>query len=363
MKVVVYPFDRDFLPVLKNGDLIKELEIESVVSLKGWGFVNSTVSTYGGRQYVASDSLNAALEGCDCLWLVDSWNQCSFGDYILPAALLAAKKGRKIICTRSLNDAEAAVLREAVTENMVSFSEQYDPYICHKGEGQGLLGTINVPVVTVAGVAENTGKFDTQAALFRYFQQNEYKVCWLSSRREAVLMGAHALPNFLLKPGLTENEKIIAINKYAMLLERAEKPDIFLVGIPGAIALYSKRYSGDFGLLAQEMIQAVTPDVFVAGSPYFTRGEEYSFESLERLAEQRLGIGIDFHVMSPYMIDSSRSMLEKKAIFLTVDEEWVSQRVSEFNRKNLFYIDSETCGDNLGTAVLDALSGGEIEVV
>lgn len=363
MKVVVYPFDRDFLPVLKNGDLLKGLEIGSVASLKGWGFVNSTVSTYGGRQYVVSDSLNAALEGCDCLWLVDSWNQGSFGDYILPAALLAAKKGKRIICTRSLNDAETAVLREAVTENMVSFAEQYDPYICHKGEGQGLLGTINVPVVTVVGVAENTGKFDTQAALFRYFQQNEYKVCWLSSRREAVLMGAHALPNFLLKPGLTENEKIIAINKYAMLLERAEQPDIFLMGIPGAIALYSKRYSGDFGLLAQEMIQALTPDVFIAGSPYSTRGEEYSFESLERLAEQRLGIGIDFHVMSPYMIDNSRSMLEKKTLFLTVEEERVSHRVAEFNRNNLFYIDSETCGENLGIAVLDSLSGGEIEVV
>lgn len=99
MKVVVYPFDRDFLPVLKNHDLLKELEIESVVSLKGWGFVSSTVSTYGGQQYVVSDSLNAALENCDCLWLVDSWNPCSFGDYILPAALLAAKKRRKIICT------------------------------------------------------------------------------------------------------------------------------------------------------------------------------------------------------------------------------------------------------------------------
>ena len=363
MKVVVYPFDRDFLPVLKNGDLLKELEIGSVVSLKGWGFVNSTVSTYGGRQYVVSDSLNVALEGCDCLWLVDSWNQCSFGDYILPAALLAAKKGRKIICTRSLSDAETAVLRETVTENMASFAEQYDPYICHKGEGQGLLGTINIPVVTVAGVAENTGKFDTQAALFRYFQQNEYKVCWLSSRREAVLMGAHTFPNFLLKPGLMENEKIIAVNKYAMLLERAEQPDIFLLGIPGAIALYSKRHSGDFGLLAQEVMQAVPPDVFIAGSPYSTRGEEYSFEGLGLLAEQRFGIEIDFHIMSPYMIDNSRSMLEKKTLFLTVDEERVSQRVAEFNRNNLFYIDSETCGKNLGIAVLDSLSGGEIEVV
>lgn len=264
---------------------------------------------------------------------------------------------------RSLSDAEKAVLREAVTEYVVSFAEQYDPYISHKGEGRGLLGTINVPVVAIAGVSKNMGKFDAQAALFRYFMQNEYKVCWLSSRKGAVLMGAHALPNFLLKPGLLENEKIIAMNKYAMKLERADQPDIFLMGIPGAITLYSKRYSGDFGLLAQEIIQAVTPDIFVVGSPYSTRGEAYSFEGLEHLTEQRFGIGIDFHVMAPYMIDISRSKLEKKTIFLTIDEERVSQRVSEFNRNNLFYIDSETCGKNLGIAVLDMLSGGQVEVV
>lgn len=363
MKVVVYPFDRDFLPVLKNGDLLEELEIESVVSLKGWGFVNTVVSAYGGRQYVVSDSLIAALEDCDCLWLVDSWNKCSFGDYILPAALLAAKKGRKIICTRSLGDAETAVLREAVTENMVSFAEQYDAYMCHKSEGRGLLGVVNVPVVAVVGVAENAGKFDTQAALFRHLLQKGYKVCWISSRKEAALMGVHPIPNFMLKAGLSENEKIIAMSKYTMILERAEQPDIFLIGIPGAFTLYSRRYSSDFGVLAQEMIQAVTPDILIAGSLYPTSGEVHSYERLERLAEQRLGIRIDFHVMSSYMIDNSTSAQERKTKYLTVDDERVSQRVSELDRSNLFFIDSETCGENLFTAVLDTLSGDEVQVV
>lgn len=363
MKVVVYPFDRDFIPVLKNWDLLEELEIESVVSLKGWGFVNSVVSTYDGHKYVVSDSLIAALEDCDCLWLVDSWNQCSFGDYILPAALLAAKRGRKIICTRSLGDAETAVLRETVTEDMVSFAEHFDAYMCHKSEGRGLLGVVNVPVVTVVGVAENAGKFDTQAALFRHLQQHGYKVCWISSRKEAALMGAHPLPNFMLKAGLSENEKIIAMNKYTMILERAEQPDIFLIGVPGALTLYSRRYSSDFGVLAQEMIQAVTPDVLIAGSLYSTGGEVYSYERLERLAEQRLGIGIDFHVMSPYMIDNSTSAQERKTIYLTVDEERVSQRVSELDHSNLFAIDSETCGETLCAMVLGMLSGDGVETV
>lgn len=363
MKVVVYPFDRDFLPVLKNRDLLEELEIESVVSLRGWGFVNSVVSAYGGRQYVVSDSLNAALEDCDCLWVVDSWNPCSFGDYILPAALLAAKRGRRIICTRSLNDAETAVLRETLTESMVSFTEQYDAYMCHKGEGRGLLGAVNVPVVTVVGVAENAGKFDTQASLFRHLQQYGYQVCWISSRKEAALMGAHPLPDFMLKAGLSENEKIIAMNKYTMILERAEQPDIFLIGVPGAFTLYSRRYSSDFGILAQEMIQAVTPDVLIAGSLYSTGGEAHSYERLEHLAEQRLGIGIDFHVMAPYMIDNSTSAQERKTRYLTVDEERVSQRVSELDHGNLFSIDTETCGENLCAAVLGMLSGNEVETV
>lgn len=363
MKVTVYPFDRDFLPVVKNGDLLKDMEIESVVSLRGWGFVNSGITTYKNRQYVVSDNLNAALKDSDCLWLVDSWNQCSFGNYILPAALLAAKKGRKIICTRLLSDAEMAVLREAVTDTTISFPEQYDPRICHKGEGHGFLGMINVPVVTVVGVAENTGKFDAQAAVYRCFQQNGYRVCWISSRRDAVLMGAHALPNFIVMSSLSENEKIIAMNKYVMMLEQTEKPDVILIGIPGAIALYSKLYSMDFGMLAHEMVQAATPDVLIVGTPYSTRGEAYSFEGLEHLVGQRFGIEIDFHVMSSYMIDSSRSMRERKTIFLTVDEDRVARRVSEFDQDNLFYIDSDICCKKLGMGVLNTLTGGKVEVV
>lgn len=363
MKTAIFPFDRDCLPILESADLLRGIEIKKVISLRGWGFSGTTIPTYGGKQYTVSCELDSAMDDCDCLWIVDSWNPCSFSEHILPAVLCAKRKHKEIICTRKLSAHEKSVLKDSLREDFIRFTEDFDPQMQSTIPGLGLLGVINAPVVAVAGVTENTGKFDAQANLYRQFCRNGYDVCWISSRKEAVLMGAHAIPSFMFHPSLSENEKVSALNKFVMMLEGKEYPSLLLLGIPGSISLYSRKYSNDFGFLAQEILQAITPDVFIVGSPYPIHIENYSFEKVAELIEHQTGIPVDFSIMSSYMINRQESELQRKLVFSTIDKESVDQRVRQFSCRNLFHVDSLIDENKFYSAVLSELLSGEFQIV
>ena len=356
IKAAVYPFDRDFVPVFHSKELLKSIEIVSLISLPGWGYTDGIGISSKETHPVICD-FEIGIEMCDVLWICDSWNTCPFEQFILPAVRNAVEKQKKIFLTRNLTPTEISKIRVIAGDSLLTLEEYQEEKIPQTTQSNRLLSRIDTPVIYVAGVAQNTKKFEIQATLKGRLEQDGYNVLWLSSRKEALLMGGHSLPSFLLQNEISENRKILSFNNYVCCLEKEEKPSVILIGIPGSIMLYSKKYSHDFGILGYEMLQAIEPDCLVLGSLYFPYCDVTYFEGIERAIENKFDIPVDVHVLSEFTLDKSESLSAKEMTYLTLDESFVENIVKKMDDLRIFSLVDERDKDNLYKAVIQMMTG------
>ena len=95
-------------------------------------------------------------------------------------------------------------------------------------------------MVFVASVIENTNKFDVQLGLRKFLQEEGYKVSQIGTKEYCELFGFHAIPEFMYANQLSEADKIVWFNRICKSIELQEKPDIFIIGVPGATMVFNE---------------------------------------------------------------------------------------------------------------------------
>ena len=338
MRAAVFPYDREFAPILEAKEMITSFDVIRLVSFPGWG---SRVPEKVSNVELCTD-FSHSLDQCDVLWIVNSWNHCSFKEHILPMVRQAAERKIQILFTRTLSSCEREEIHAIANGFIVPLSTFVDDSkildTIFASARQLHFAHIETPVIFVAGVSENTGKFHTQANLKHRFEELGYRVLWISSRKEAITMGGHPYPAFLEGPAnesVCEDQRILMLNNYILLLEKAFQPDVIIVGVPGALMLYSRHYARDFGCTAFRTFQAVTPDVLLVGSLYTANLDIRYFEQLEEETRSRYSCDIDCHLISNFSVDFQMSEAKKELTYLTVSRGCISDRITSNLNKDV----------------------------
>ncbi|WP_430735303.1 TIGR04066 family peptide maturation system protein [Halodesulfovibrio aestuarii] len=310
-KTLVYPFDRQFLPILRYADKVKQFDFTALVSLSGWGVcgLDAGVADKGSPLgMIVTNDFEKALEQCETVLFTQSDNHVSKDECLIPRMHLAIERKKNIACTIDLTETERDTLAQKCSEYGVTF-QYLNKNIDHVQTAKQALRNeiiaqdIHAPVIMVFGLIEQVSKFETQLALEDFLATQGYKVSLVTSRGYGELVGGNAVPGFMFSKDFTEEEKILLFSNYVKYIEVTESPDVIIIGVPGGLLPATSRITNRFGITAFEMTQGIVPDASIICTLYNEYSEEY-FNKLTPLLESRFNIDI-----SSFLLDNITTTL------------------------------------------------------
>jgi peptide maturation system protein (TIGR04066 family) len=154
----------------------------------------------------------------------------------------------------------------------------------------------------IAGAGENCNKFELELLIANKLKEIGYKVSIVTSRSHVNCLGVHSFPTFMFQSLKDENEKIIAYNNYIKYLSEIDKPDIFVLGVPGGILPITRRQPEHFGIFAFEVFNSVKPDYMIFNL-YNADVERKYLSEMKMLMKYRFDVDIDAFYISNYIQD------------------------------------------------------------
>lgn len=345
--LMIYPYDEGFEPILQKKELLCQYDIQKLVSISGWGLIGKSVECEGSS-YEIEDNFLRALDSCESVCFIETQRKVSFEGIILPSLYEAIKRKKKIIITRYLVPEELRLIKKI---------EYKDIYICDKTNilNEKILLEIlpiNIPVIFCTGIAENMGKFETQLEIFKDFVDEGYKVSWISSNRNALLLGEHIIPTYMYQDIEAGYMKIVNFNHFVKEIEREYQPEVILIGIPGGVGAVSDRIIGDFGILAFQISEAVRPDWLVHNIPYSNEIEE-NIKFIQKKVQRILSKEIDVFNVVPRYLEVRESEYRKNISYVSLNKEFLMQHVKEYEK--LAICNRDKSGEHLLKRIIEDL--------
>jgi len=351
-RILMYPLDRESLSVVKSTRNYPNIRICGLVSPESWGYDGECYHCTEGMIAISHD-YEGGLDNCSAVWVVDSWNRLDFGQFIEPAIRLASEKDKRIVCSRKLTPMEKTSLSDFEVA-YVEFSSSIP-----KVSPDNRVQEIRTPVVFVMSSTEYCNQFFIETALCSELRNREYKTLLISSQKEGCIFEGYTIPDFMFHGVCCENMKVLALNHYIRHLEMNHQPEIIVIGVPGVAMPYNHQYSSDFGILAYEFSEAVSPDFTILSSSCMPYDIKY-FEGIEKCLCGRLGIDIDLHSLSQYALDFSESSIEKSLGYFSVDDSFVQETIEQISYANLFNLNQMSGIAAAVDRLIDKLSRGAV---
>jgi peptide maturation system protein (TIGR04066 family) len=349
-RILIYPVDRESLPIVKSAANYSAVPIFQLISPESWGYGEEKYQ-YSDRTVAVSHKYEEGLNDCSVLWVVDSWNDLDFNEYIKPAIRMASQKGKHVVCSKKLSEEE----KMALADIEITFIEnlQTKPTISRNDRVQ----EIRTPIIYVLSSTEFCNQFYIETALCSELRERGYDTLLISSRKEGIAFGEYAIPAFMFCSDYSENEKVVAMNFYVRHLEMKHQPEVIIIGVPGAAAPYDRRYSSDFGIIAYEMSEAAKPDFTILSSPC-TLSDVSFFEGADKELQGRLGVAVDAHSFAPYALDIADSSNDKSLGYLSVDDYYIEETIKRAGYRNLFNLNNMQGISAVIDRVVDKFTGG-----
>ncbi len=358
-RLLVYPYDNDFLATQRHSELLCGYEIVKLVSPSGWGLVGKDSGSAGKCKktgIAVSGDFKEALKECDTVLFVDSHLKLDFGKTVYPKMLEANTSSRNILCGMDLGNSAKEELSALASSNGTSFScmgkeKEWIPPI--KNE----IYNIDTSVIFILGIAERTNKFEIQLALRKRLLNEGYKVSQIGTKNYCELFGFHSMPCFMYGNSLPEAEKITLFNHYVKKIEKSENPDVIIIGLPGGTMKFNSKHTNQFGIMAYEISQAVTPDAAVCSVLY----EEYKpvfFENVLTSLKYKLGFTVDCFNISNYQLDWIRTDASKQLSYTLLESNTVTKRAENLSGAEIpvYNILDENHADEMSKFILGKLS-------
>lgn len=325
-RALLFPFNSEIAPVIKNRHLLVQHEVVYCVSPIGYGLHKKDASfCYCGEAtgIIVTDE----IVSWDFDDLIICESNSDFDDVILPQIISAASNSKNIILSYAINNK----LLQKVTNICIKYNVtltllEYNKVNTQKLKGKDEILSINIPVVFVTSVIENTNKFDIQLCLRDYFINEGFRVSQLGSKQYCELFGFHTIPKFMFTNQYTEKEKIILFNRVCKSIEIQENPDIIIIGVPGSTMVFNNIITNNFGIIPFEISNAVHPDAAIMSITH----ENYDVDFLEMIKEStryKLGFDINCFNLANKKFDSLKSKEEKRLRYITVDAEQADKKI------------------------------------
>jgi peptide maturation system protein (TIGR04066 family) len=342
-RVIVYPFDNEFLPVLRHREFLKNHEIVGLVAPSGWGFAGKDAGSADGGNTVGFEvgtDYESCLDICDTVLISDYRKTLDFKTIVFQKILKAIDSNRNIICTLSLDTEYKNKISDLCKKKGLYF-KYYHSEVTAKLSApieHEKIYEINAPVLCISGISENTSKFEVQLMLRKLFLKENYKVSQIGSRSMCELLGFHSFPSFMYDTAISESNKVVLLNQYIRKIEGDENPDIIILGIPGGILPFNNSLTNKFGILAYMVSQAVIPDAVVMCTLHEDYMPKY-FDEISLSMKYKLGFDIDGYILSNTKFDWD-SFLEqpenaKQAEFYSIISSQVDKKIETLKGYNI----------------------------
>lgn len=333
-RVAIYPFDHEFLPLVRNNPQENRWQFTHLISPAGWGFAGKDAGELDQGSEVGievSDNLEKTFDFVDTVLFAQSVRAIDKEKEILPKLEMAIKNKKNIICTVDLSSKQCLQYQSMCASEGCSFN-YYNNNLFNKSEIKDflhqelVLRDISSSVVMVFGITNNMGKLDSQLALQQFFKEQGYKTSLISSKSYGSLLNTHPAPGFLFCNDFSETEKVLLFNQYVKQIEIKEKPDVIIIGVPGGLFPLKKQDTANFGILPFIMSRSAQPDASIV----CTYAEGYSkqyFDELNPVLDNRFSMGLVGYSINNVTIDFATASPADLPRFIHINEELVSRRI------------------------------------
>lgn len=350
IKVAIFPYNPNYIPVLKNKNLLRDIEICHLLSPSGFGLTGKDGYIYDDTSgYKIQDGFSKKiLEEIDCVWLTETIDD--FKDEDISYLLENISKYEKgVILSKSNSVVEE--LCEKLNIELTNPDTYVKEYGMLKSEDfrQGFkFKKFETPVITVLGASENTQKFDLQLYLRNKFTEHGYKVSQVGTKSFCEFLGFHSLPAYFYDDDAITRNNVIDFNNYLHEINQNEKPDVIIVGIPEGIFELNSTHTFNFGTKAYEMCNAFTSDYSILSIFDGTYNDDF-YEQMEAVCKYKLNVDLDAFFVSNYGIVTNSIDTQTLAYTYVTDRENGSDDYTVFNATSLN-------GDEIFEDVVDKLS-------
>lgn len=334
-KAIIFPYNSECASIIRNRELLARHDIVACISPVGYGFQGKDAAFAYGGEKTGTIVTDSGIDELDFEDLLICKSSSDFTTVIMPQIEVAAKRGKNVIFLYNLESQYRIEVENICIENHVNYKVitnrlmDISKLAGHENE----ILDMSVPVIFVAGVIENTNKFDVQLGLRSFLLNKGYKVSQIGTKEYCEVFGFHAVPQFMFAIEVSENEKIVYFNRVCKSIEIQEKPDVFIIGIPGATMVFNEVITNKFGITAYEMSNAIRADAAIMCVPY--EGYDTSLlKMIQTSSKYKFDMQVDCFNMANRHFDVARSKAEKRLSFITTSIELVDKRIGELNKES-----------------------------
>lgn len=318
MKVILYPYDTESLPVAKYRELLN-IDVKYFVYPSGEELSNfkNEIFDVANKEEVKAFITDEMLEQVDAICIVDS--VCEIDESkMMEVVSYGVKKGKKIILISYKYQKYKEKIKELCEKHGMelllhpNINFGYEDYYGEEIE------EIDVPVISVMGMLPMTQKFELQLYLRKKFLEKGYKVSQIGSKPVSELFGFHAMPDYMFTNKYTDVQKIVQFNNFVKKIEKEEQPDLIIIGIPDAIIPFSSKHKYSYGMYAFEILNAVQPDfsfINLASGKYNAQ----FYGEVAKMCHYKFNLDVDAFFIAKYGL-MSNSIWSKDLAFAQLNE-------------------------------------------
>lgn len=337
-RVTIYPFNGDFIAFVKFSNKYSDIfRVTELVAPKGWGVNGKDAGVMYNKPQVGlivSDDLNRALENSDILMIAENKFNENFHPIIISNIINAIERKKDIICTMKLSCKEIELLKQISTKFGVRFTyspeetvwEYVKDTLCIQSSK---LYSPQAVVVFVGELLDGIDGFDVLLSVTDYLKSSGFKTLTIGARSYCELLGLLSLPSIITQTDISDNEKINYFNRYIKYLDEKEKPDIFIIQLPGGMMKYNDHFTNGFGVTPYIMSQAVQGDYFILSTQYDTPDTKF-YNMLSNNFTYRFGFEIDCIHMSNAYIDFPDSIGSGKLTYLYIEQQLLDSTIKQY---------------------------------
>lgn len=342
-KILVYPFDVEFEPIIKC--LENNSEINSLVlsSPNGWGYVG-TEYNWKNQVIVITNEFESLLDDCDEVWFVPSRNFIHPIDIIINKVEASINMKKNTYFWRNPKELES-VRNEVKDKIIMNNSYIVQEIVDHDTE----IYQFEVPIIGVMGNSEQTSKFELELMISERLRNLGYDVSLVASKAGFDMLDLYSFPQWMICPGMTELQKIVCFNHYIKSIETINQPDIIIIGIPGFMYPFSNRIHGDFGVLHFEISWAIEFD-YIYFSLLFGDYDSQVLNRIKDIAKNTFGYEIDCFNLSNNLMNPVELEENEATNYVTIPDHKVLERLITYN-SNSHNMISNRCVESVDIAV------------
>ncbi|ANU53067.1 TIGR04066 family peptide maturation system protein [Acutalibacter muris] len=257
MNLLVYPSSKEVSALARHSEMVKEFDEITFLVPKGIAQEGVDFALLDGGHTTGkkiSTDLKAKIDTADAILFPESIR--SFSENYIKEIFLSSMQKHKQVFTEYL---PCGIEKNSVF--LLGDNDESPNFMTDDGH-DNVYG-IPIPVIFVLGAGPNTQKFLVQIAICDFFERRGYSVSLIGSSRLSKFFGFPSLPNWMYQNGISERDKIIALNRFFYNQYIISNPDVMIIGIPGGFMPMNPMKYEEMGIWSYLIANAVTPDATV----------------------------------------------------------------------------------------------------